>query len=109
MKRTLIYSLEFHPQAQERLEALKADGRMAGRRNAELWEGNVEPARAVVVFPCLYQNAIAEAYKAEGIEVEVIQNEKTKQENSGQAEGVKAEDGQSNQAEKVRPTRRVKS
>lgn len=106
MKRILIYALEDESRAQERLEALKADGRMAGRRNAELWEGNVEPARAVVIFPCLYQTAIAEAYKAAGIDVEVVQNEKIKQENSGQSESVQAEEGQNDQAEKGR-TRRV--
>lgn len=106
MKRTLIYALEGESQAQERLEALKTDGRMAGRRNAELWEGNVEPARAVVVFPCLYQTAIAEAYKAAGIDVEVVQNEKIKQEVGGQAEGIQADEGQNDQAEKGR-TRRV--
>ena len=106
MKRTLIYAPEGESQAQERLEALKADGRMAGRRNAELWEGNVEPARAVIVFPCSYQNVIAEAYKAAGIDVEVVQDEESKQEVSGQTESVQADEGQGHQTKEVR-TRRV--
>jgi len=107
MKRTLIYALEEESQAQEKLNALKADGRMAGRRNAELWEGFVEPARVVIIFPNPNADAIAAAYNAAGIAVEVINgNEKERQKSiGGDSETVKADEGQNDQAEKGRKGR----
>lgn len=109
-KRILIYASEGDSRAQDKLEALKADLRQAGRRNAELWEGNLEPTIQVFIFPNNNVDAIAEAYRAAGVSVEIVSNEndETKNEISRDSEDVKAEKGQSNQAKKVR-TRRVKS
>lgn len=106
-KRILIYASEGDSRAQDKLEALKADLRQAGRRNAELWEGNLEPTIQVFIFPNNNADAIAEAYRAAGVSVEIVSNEndETKNEISRDSESVKAEEGQSNRAEKGRKGR----
>lgn len=102
MKRILIYALEADSRAQARLDALHADSRQAGRRNAELWEGNVEPAKAVIVFPNPNAGAIAVAYQTAGIEVEMIHDENQV---TQQPQSVKADEGQNDQTEKGRKGR----
>lgn len=108
-KRILIYASEGDSRAQDKLEALKADLRQAGRRNAELWEGNLEPTIQVFIFPNNNADVIAEAYRAAGVSVEIVSNEndetKSESEISRDSEGVKADEGQSNQAEKGRKGR----
>lgn len=104
-KRILIYASEGDSRAQDKLDALKADLRQAGRRNAELWEGNLEPTIQVFVFPNPNADAIAEAYRTAGVSVEVIADEII-QEVSGQTESVQADEGQGHQTKEVR-TRRV--
>lgn len=106
MKRILIYALEEDIQAQEKLNALHADSFQAGRRNAELWEGFTEPARSVFIFPNKNADAIAAAYTAQGVTVEVInEGKKGIKENVGGNESLKADEGQNDQAKEGRKGR----
>jgi len=110
MKRILIYALEEDIQAQEKLNALHADSFQAGRRNAELWEGFTEPARSVFIFPNKNADAIAAAYTAQGVTVEVINEGKKgiKENVGGNGESLKADEGQNDQAKENGPKRRVR-
>ncbi len=98
--RILIYANEGDRDAQAKLNELKADGRASGRRNAELWAGNVEPARAVFVFPNKNADAITAAYRAAGVEVIYEGDEISGQKEDGQiSEEIQADEGQGEKAE----------
>lgn len=98
MRNTIIFAREGDTAATERLDSLREQFVQVARRNSDLWERNLEPTRKVIVFPGKNADAIAAAYRAAGVEVEVV-NEGQK--DDVETEEIEADEEQGGEAEEV--------